>query len=103
MTENTTRSQNTTKRTSRGAPRRAPMTENTTRLEPLTIDALRAIMSDEIRRLRDGETTAASANAVSNAAGKILSTVKLEMEYARLTGRKPLIAMLDAGTDPETK
>ena len=83
------------------------MTENATKIETLTIEGLRAIMSDEIRRLRDGETTAASANAVSNAAGKILSTIKLEMEYARLAGRKPAIPMLDSGPvqadEPEAK
>lgn len=61
----------------------------------MNIDDLRAVLSDEIRSIRDGEATAARVNAVSNAAGKILSTVKLQMEYYRLTGKPmPEIALL---------
>ena len=65
-----------------------------TKLQTLTLEEVRGILSDEIRRLRDGETSAANANAVSNATGKILSSVKLEMEYARLTGKQANIPML---------
>lgn len=70
-----------------------------TKLETLSLDDLRGILSDEIRRLRDGETSAATANAVSNATGKILSSIKLEMEYQRLTGRKANIPMLSGGNE----
>ena len=66
-------------------------------LDTLSLDEIRGILSDEIIRLRDGGTSAASANAVSNAVGKILSSIKLEMEYQKLTGRKANIPMLSAG------
>lgn len=66
-------------------------------IETLTLDELRGILSDEIRRVRDGQTSAASANAVTNATGKILSSIKLEMEYQKLTGRKAHIPMLGDG------
>lgn len=70
---------------------------------PTNINDLRQIMMEDIVRLRDGQTTAANVNAVVNAVGKILSTVKLQMEYAKLTGRTPDIAMLalPAGKDSE--
>ena len=70
-------------------------------LETLTLDELRGILSDEIRRVRDGESNAATANAVTNATGKILSSVKLEMEYQKLAGRKANIPMLSGGLTDE--
>ena len=68
-------------------------------LATLTLNELRGILSDEINRLRNGDTSAASANAVSNATGKILSSIKLEMEYQKLTGRKANIPMLSGGDE----
>jgi hypothetical protein len=58
------------------------------------INELRTILSDEIRKVRDGSTTAANVNAVTNATGKILSTVKLQMEYCKLTGKNPELDLL---------
>lgn len=68
----------------------------------MTLDEIRAVLSDEVERLRTGQSTAATANAVTNAVGKILSSVKLEMEYLRLSGRKPDIALLNP-PDESTK
>lgn len=56
-----------------------------------TVNDLRAILVEEISNLKAGKTTAANVNAVTNATGKILSTVKLEMEYAKLIGKTPNI------------
>ncbi len=61
---------------------------------PFSLDEIRVILSDEIAKVRDGESSPARANAVTNATGKILSSVKLEMEYFRLIGRTPNIPML---------
>jgi hypothetical protein len=61
-------------------------------LDKPTLSQLQDTLWDEIQRIRDGQTTAASVNAVTNATGKILSSVKLQMEYFRLTG-KPLPEM----------
>jgi hypothetical protein len=60
-----------------------------------TIDDLRAILADEIAKIRTGTTTAANVNAVTNATGKILSTVKLEMEYNKLLGKTPHIPFIE--------
>lgn len=61
-------------------------------IKQFTLNELRGVLSDEIEKLRGGNTTAASVNAVSNASGKILSTFKLELEVAKLLGRKPKLA-----------
>lgn len=58
---------------------------------------IRSILTDEIEQLRSGASSAAKVNAVSNATGKILSSVKLQMEYYRLRGVMPLIPMLESG------
>jgi hypothetical protein len=78
----------------------SPEPKNSAPLQSLTLDELRSILSDEIHRIRDGQTTAATVNAISNATGKILSSVKLQMEYYRLTGQKVEIPLL-AGTTPK--
>ena len=56
---------------------------------------LRDILMDEIKKLRNGETTAANVNAVTNCTGKIFSSVKLELEYSKLIGVSPNIPFLN--------
>jgi len=70
----------------------------------MNIDSLRGILAEEIQKLRDGQTNAANVNAVTNATGKILSTVKLEMEYCKLVGKTPdidFITIADKKKIPE--
>lgn len=55
---------------------------------------LRVILSDQIRDLREGKATAQNVNALCNAVGKIISTVKLELEYAKLVGVTPRVDFL---------
>ena len=62
-----------------------------------TVNDMRSILSEEIVKLREGSTTAANVNAIVNATGKILSTVKLEMEYNKLVGKMPDISFIPAG------
>lgn len=50
---------------------------------------IRAMLCEEIEKLRSKKTTAAEVNAITNATGKILSTIKLEMEYAKLANKQP--------------
>ena len=49
---------------------------------------IRKILCEEIESLRANKTTAANVNAVTNATGKILSTIKLEMEFSKLTNKR---------------
>jgi hypothetical protein len=64
-----------------------------------SLDELRVVLSDSIRDLRVSEASAANVNAISNATGKILSSVKLQMEYYRLIGKTPDIPILLASSD----
>ena len=66
-----------------------------------TLDDIRALLSDEIDRLRSGESTPAQSGAVTNAAGKILSSISLEMKYLHMAGRKVNIPMLNDGRSEE--
>ena len=54
-----------------------------------TVNDLRKILAEEISKVRSGDTTAANVNAIVNASGKILTTIKMEIDYAKLSG-KPL-------------
>jgi hypothetical protein len=65
--------------------------ENLKRVEPkkeLSMQSIQETLWDEIHNLKNGETTAANVQAITNASGKILSTVALQMKYAQLTGSK---------------
>jgi hypothetical protein len=63
----------------------------------LNISELRENLSAVVLGIQAGKQTAANGNAITNAVGKILSTVKLEMEYCKLTGKTPDIKLLEAG------
>ena len=65
------------------------------------INDLREILSQEIDKLREGKTTPASINAITNATGKIFSSIKLQMEYAKILGEKPNIKFIGAKEDTE--
>jgi len=62
-----------------------------------TVTDMRNILAEEIQRLRKGESSAANVNAIVNATGKILSSVKLELEYNRLLGTLPDIPFIRPG------
>lgn len=55
------------------------------------MNEIRALLADEIQKLRKKTTTPASLNAIVNATGKIISTIKLELEYAKLVGKSPAL------------
>jgi hypothetical protein len=66
----------------------------TTKSKPATAADLLDVLGENIQRLRDGEATPAVANAIVNSAGSMLRVVKLQMDYAKMTGRTPEIPML---------
>lgn len=67
------------------------------------LNELREILGLEIDSLRTGKTDAKIVNAIVNATGKILSTIKLEMEYMKLTGRKVKMKFIEASIESEDK
>jgi hypothetical protein len=70
------------------------MTTNGKSKAPTTAADLLEVMGENIQRLRDGEATPAVANAIVNSSAAMLRIVKLQMEYAKMTGRTPSIPML---------
>lgn len=61
------------------------------------MDEIRTMLCEAIEDLKSEKTTAANVNAVVNATGKILSTIKLEMEYAKLIGKQPKFDFIKSG------
>jgi len=61
------------------------------RIQKMNIDKLRTILVEELTSLREGTTTPDVANAITNVSGKIMATVKLEMEYCKMVGKTPEI------------
>jgi hypothetical protein len=61
---------------------------------PVTAADLMEVMGENIQRLRDGEATPAVANAIVNSSAAMLRIVKLQMDYAKMTGATPDIPLL---------
>jgi len=71
-----------------------------------TMKEIREILCEEIDNLRSKKTTPANVNAIVNATGKILTTVKMEIEYAKLSNRtfnSSFIQLEDSKEAPEKK
>lgn len=58
------------------------------------ISELRAYLANQLSMVAKKEMSPAHANAAANLAGKVLSTVKMEMDYCRLVGAKARIDFL---------
>jgi hypothetical protein len=58
----------------------------------MNVQELRETLSKQIILLRDGKAEPKNVNAIVNAAGKVLSSIRLEMEYARMLGVIPRIS-----------
>ena len=70
----------------------------------VNINDMQVVLWEQIQKVREGSTTPANCNAITNASGKILSTVKLQMEYCKLTGKNPEIDLfLPPKEKPEVK
>lgn len=68
-----------------------------------TVNDLRNILAEEIAKIRAGTTTAANVNAITNATGKILSTIKTELEYNKLLGNIPIIPFIESARKKDVK
>lgn len=62
-----------------------------------TMHQIRQMLCEEIDALRAKTTTPANVNAIVNATGKILTTVKMEMEYAKLMNKQPDLQFMALG------
>ena len=64
----------------------------------MNAEQLHAVLSDEITQMRKGKRHAKDVNAVVNASAKMLSLVRLEMEYAKMLGVVPRIPFIKTPT-----
>lgn len=61
---------------------------------PSTAQDLLDVLGENIQKLRTGESTPAVANAIVNSSAAMLRIVKLQMDYAKMTGKTPSIPLL---------
>lgn len=66
-----------------------------------TLNDLRTLLSDTIRKVQAGELTPSIANAQANLSGKILSSYKLQLDYHKYIGRRPNLPFLVEGEEEE--
>lgn len=66
---------------------------------PKTTTELRAVLCDTIAAVQAKEMTPDAAEAISNASGKIIASLRVELEYRRMRAEKPEIAFLDSHND----
>ena len=62
---------------------------------------LRRILSDEIYKIRNGKSKPDRVNAITNAASKIIASVRIELDYCKQFGGVPSIPFM--GTKLEVK
>lgn len=64
-------------------------------MEIKSVNDLRKILVEQINNVRSGKSTSAQANAITNATGKILTSIRMELEYSKSIGKTPYIAFID--------
>jgi len=62
---------------------------------PKTTTELRAVLCEIISAVQSKSITPDAAEAISNASGKIIASLRVELEYKRMRAEKPEIAFLD--------
>lgn len=58
------------------------------------ITNLRDFMLTQIKRAANGELTPAAINSMANLCGKVIATVKIEHDHAKLVGNQPMIGFV---------
>ena len=61
---------------------------------PKTTTELRAMLCETISAVQSKSMTPDAAEAISNASGKIIASLRVELEYKRMRAEKPEIAFL---------
>ena len=65
------------------------------------VGELQELLGEVLDNLREGKTSPQNANATANVVGKILSTVRLQMDYQKLTGHVANVGKLLESGDVE--
>lgn len=61
--------------------------KNQTKLQNLTVKDIQGILSAQMRGLSDNTIAVNAATAMANVAGKMFTSIKLQMEFAKMTGQ----------------
>jgi len=64
-------------------------------MEPMNIESLRGILIETVSGLRSGHTTPSTAEAISNASGKIIASIRAQLDYARMRGEVPKLQFME--------
>lgn len=67
-----------------------------------SIEELRNELANVFKGLLDGSIEAGEAKEINNSAGKIIGTLKVELEYADLRNERPHIKFIDPNAGPQT-
>lgn len=77
------------------------MAETTEVLNHGNMAQMRTILWQSIEGIRSGKSSPSQVNAISNACGKFLGTIKLEIEYHKMTGKTPQIPAMIGDADQQ--
>ena len=62
---------------------------------PTTTKELRAVLCSTVAAVRDKQITPDAAEAISNASGKIIASLRVELEYRRQRGEVPTLEFIE--------
>lgn len=65
------------------------------KMTQMNIESLRNILIETVSGLRAGHTPPSTAEAISNASGKIISTIRVQLEYARMRNEVPKLSFME--------
>ena len=66
-------------------------------IKPTNTSELRAVLCEIIAAVREKTITPDAAEAISNASGKIVASLRVELEYRRMRGEVPKMQFMEAG------
>lgn len=59
------------------------------------VEGLREMLANQLEQTISGEQKPATLDSIANAAGKMINTAKIQLDYAKMTGGTPQISFLD--------
>jgi hypothetical protein len=63
---------------------------------PSTTSELRTVLCETIAAVRDKTMPPDAADAISNASGKIIASLRVELEYRRMRGEVPALPFMES-------
>jgi hypothetical protein len=63
---------------------------------PSTTSELRTVLCETIAAVRDKTMPPDAADAISNASGKIIASLRVELEYRRMRGEVPSLPFMES-------